>query len=226
MKMIQTFILTAAAALLMGCGGPGDVSDAGSGEPAGTEVATKARSGGSVGSCSTRAYEEIGGPFELTTHKGERVTQEDFKGKPTLIYFGFTYCPDVCPSTLVSIANAYKKLPDGMEPPQTLLITVDPERDTPEQLAPYVESNAFPDNLVGLTGSVEDIQKVADEFFVGFERIETPDSLADYTMDHTSLLYLMDEDWKLKTFFAEANMNPDNVAACLEELLDSQELLQ
>ncbi|MEQ9315696.1 MAG: SCO family protein, partial [Henriciella sp.] len=140
---------------------------------------------------------------------------------PTLIYFGFTYCPDVCPSTLVSIANAYRLLPEGVEPPQTLLITVDPERDTPEALAPYVESNAFPDNLVGLTGSAEDIQSVAEEFFFGFEKIETPESLAEYTMDHTSLLYLMDENWKLKTFFAEANTSSEDMATCLGQLLGS-----
>ncbi|MGB3625672.1 MAG: SCO family protein [Henriciella sp.] len=211
--MFQTFILAAAAAALSACSSSNDAGDG--------EEGAQTRAGGAVASCTTRAYEEIGGPFELTTHEGQRVTQEDFKGRPTLIYFGFTYCPDVCPSTLVSIGNAYRQLPDGIEPPQTLLITVDPERDTPEQLASYVESNAFPDNLVGLTGSVEDIEKVAEEFFIGFERIETPESLAGYTMDHTSLLYLMDENWKLKTFFAEANTNSEDMATCLGKLLGS-----
>ena len=137
------------------------------------------------------------------------------------MYFGFTYCPDVCPSTLVGIANAYRALPDDIEPPQTLLISVDPERDTPEALAQYVSSNAFPDNLIGLTGTEEEIQAVADEFFVGYERIDTPESLADYTMDHTSLLYLMDENWQLKTFFAETNSNPEAMATCLSQLLGS-----
>ena len=177
--------------------------------------------GGTTASCTTRAYEEIGGPFELVNQDGETVTQEDFKGRPTLIYFGFTYCPDVCPSTLVGVANAYRKLPDGVEPPQTLLISVDPERDTPEALDTYVASNAFPDGLIGLTGSPEQIAAVAEEFFVGYEKIEQPDSRAEYTMDHTSLLYLMDEDWKLKTFFAETNSNPDEMARCLGQLLGS-----
>lgn len=211
MRMIQTLMLSAAALGLAACDSGNDTA---SGKPTAT-------AGGATASCTTRAYEEIGGPFELTNHLGERVTEQDYMGKPTLIYFGFTFCPDVCPSTLVSIANAYKKLPEGVEPPQTLLISIDPERDTPEQLATYVASNAFPEGLVGLTGSEQDIKKAADEFIVGYNRVETPDSLADYTMDHTSLLYLMGEDWKLKTFFAETNTNPDEMAACLATLLGS-----
>ncbi len=203
MRSIQKFIL-GLSFVLVACSG---------------EEPVKVTAGGSVANCSTRAYEEIGGPFTLTNHLGERVTEEDFKGRPTLIYFGFTYCPDVCPSTLVGIANAYARLPEDVEPPQTLLITVDPERDTPEALAKYVASNSFPEGLVGLTGTPEEIKSVADEFFAGFEKIETPDSLAGYTMDHTSLLYLMDENWTLKTFFAEGNSNPEDMAMCLGQLL-------
>ncbi len=165
----------------------------------------------------TRAYDSIGGPINLVSHTGERVTEATFKGAPTLIYFGFTYCPDICPGTMVAVNRAYDLLPDGVAPPQTLLITVDPERDTPEAMAAYVETQAFPDNLVGLTGSKEDIEAAAEAFIVQYERIETPDSLAEYTMDHTSLLYLMDENWQLKTFFAEADASPAYVAECLAQ---------
>ncbi|WP_233353091.1 SCO family protein [Henriciella mobilis] len=203
MKPFHT-ISVALAALLVACSG---------------EQPVKTTAGGSLASCTTRSYEEIGGPFTLTNQDGVEVTEEDFKGRPTLIYFGFTYCPDVCPGTLVGIANAYRSLPEDIEPPQTLLISVDPERDTPEALKTYVASNAFPDNLVGLTGTPEQIAAVADEFFVGYDRIETPESAGDYTMDHTSLLYLMDEDWKLKTFFAEGDSNPEDMATCLAQLL-------
>ncbi|WP_084399229.1 SCO family protein [Henriciella aquimarina] len=204
MKPIQTIVLGTACLLAAACNG---------------EAPAEPQAGGSQAGCSTRAYENIGGPISLINQDGERVTQEDFKGKPTLIYFGFTYCPDVCPSTLVAIANAYDALPEDVEPPQTVLISVDPERDTPEALAKYVSNNAFPDNLVGLTGTPEEIQAAADEFYVGYEKIETPDSLSDYTMDHTSLLYLMDEDWALETFFAEGNSRPDEMATCLAQLL-------
>ena len=107
----------------------------------------EAKSGGTKSGCLSRAYPEIGGPISLVNDKGEAVTQDTFKDHPTLIYFGFTYCPDVCPMTLVTVARAYKMLPEGMEPPQTLLISIDPERDTPEKLAEYVATSAFPDNL-------------------------------------------------------------------------------
>jgi len=165
----------------------------------------------------SRAYDSIGGPISLVSHTGERVTESTFKGRPTLIYFGFTYCPDICPGTLVALNRAYDLLPNGISPPQTLLITVDPERDTPEALADYVSTTAFPDNLVGLTGTPEEIAAAADAFLAQYQRIETPDSLAEYTMDHTSLLYLMDKDWQLQTFFAEADTNPEYVAECLAQ---------
>ena len=199
MTLIQK-IAIAATAMLAACGAP---------------EAPKPTAGGSVGGCSTRAYDNIGGPISMIDQTGKRVTEEDFKGRPTMVYFGFTYCPDVCPGTLVGLKNAYSRLPEGIAPPRTLLITIDPERDTPEALAAYIDKNAFPNDLVALTGTQEEVQAAADAFIVAYERIETPESLSDYTMDHTSLLYLMDEDWKLKTFFAEGDANPEDIAACL-----------
>ncbi len=182
--------------------------------------APKPSSGGAVAGCMTRAYDDIGGPFELIDQTGQVRTEADFMDKPTLIYFGFTYCPDVCPSTLVAVNQAYNRLPDGVSPPNTLLISVDPERDTPEALASYVSSDAFPDNLVGLTGSPQAIADAADKFIVDFQRIEVPESLGAYTMDHTSLLYLMDENWQLQTFFTETESNPGRMAECLAKHLD------
>lgn len=184
-----------------------------------TPQASDATAGGAEAGCMTRAYDSIGGPISLISHTGERVTEEAYKGTPTLIYFGFTFCPDICPGTLVAVNRAYEALPDTVAPPQTLLITVDPERDTPEALASYVSTAAFPDNLVGLTGTQAEISAAADVFIAQYERIETPDSLAEYTMDHTSLLYLMDENWQLKTFFAEADADPDYIAQCLTQHL-------
>jgi len=180
---------------------------------------TDATAGGSDAGCMTRAYDSIGGPISLISHTGERVTEATFKGQPTLIYFGFTYCPDICPGTLVALNKAYEALPEGIAAPQTLLITVDPERDTPDALSQYVSTGAFPDNLIGLTGTPEEIAAAADAFIAQYERIETPDSLAEYTMDHTSILYLMDENWELKTFFAEADANPEYIAQCLAQHL-------
>jgi protein SCO1/2 len=214
-------ILIASALFVSACSGAGDDSAvSGKDARADQDTGQVARSGGPAAGCKSRAYEEIGGPLELTMHTGERVTEEDFKGRPSLVYFGFTYCPDICPGTLVAIENAYKRLPDDMEPPRTILISVDPERDTPEALAAYVESNAFPDDLVGLTGSDDEIRAVSNAFSAGYARVETPESVADYTMDHTSLIYVMGADWKLKTFFAESINNPDDIAQCLASVLE------
>ncbi|MEL7231421.1 MAG: SCO family protein [Pseudomonadota bacterium] len=198
---INLFVLGASALALSACGNGGS-------EPT---------AGGANAGCSTRAYAEIGGPFELTAMTGETVTEADFKGKPTLVFFGFTYCPDICPGTLVKIKNAYDRLPEGVEPPQTAFISIDPERDTPEVLSRYLSLEAFPDNVVGLTGTPEQIRAVADEFIADYSRIEQPDSLADYTMDHTSLSYLMDENWELKTFFSDVETGPEDMATCIAE---------
>ncbi|WP_155839307.1 SCO family protein [Hyphomonas chukchiensis] len=177
-----------------------------------------AKSGGTKSGCLSRAYPEIGGPISLVNDKGEAVTQDTFKGHPTLIYFGFTYCPDVCPMTLVTVARAYKMLPEGVEPPQTLLISIDPERDTPEKLSEYVATSAFPDNLVGLTGTPEQVRAAAQAFIADYSRVDDPNSTAGYTMDHTSLLYLMDKDWNLKTFFTHDDTS-ETIAACLADVL-------
>lgn len=187
----------------------------GAGTPA-SEVAAK--SGGVSSGCLSRAYPEIGGPISLVTHEGEAVTEAAYKGASTLIYFGFTYCPDICPMTLVSLDRAYRKLPEGMTPPQTLLISVDPARDTPEAMAEYIKTAAFPDGLVGLTGTEAQVRAAADVFLADYSRIDQPESQAEYTMDHTSLLYLMDEDWNLKTFFTHEDTD-ETIAACLTEVL-------
>ena len=185
----------------------------------GPASAPAATSGGAQASCLSRAYPEIGGPISLVSSTGARVTEADFKGRPTMVYFGFTYCPDVCPMALTTVAAAYRKLPEGMAPPQTLLISVDPARDTPEALAVYVANKAYPPGLLGLTGTEEEIRAAADAFKADYVRVEQPDSLSYYTMDHTSLLYLMDENWQLKTFFTHQD-TPDTIAACLEEVLE------
>lgn len=207
--MRQILSLTVPAFLMLAaCGGPSDAPASGS--------AKGAISGMSSG-CTTRAYPEIGGPISLIDHTGARVTEENYKGAPTVIYFGFTYCPDVCPAALSTLGAAYRRLPEGEVIPQTLLISVDPERDTPEALASYVATPAFPPGLVGLTGSEAEIRAAADAFKADYARIEQPESLAEYTMDHTNLIYVMDEEWQLKTFFTHDD-TPETISACLAEL--------
>ena len=203
-----SFLAVPALLMLAACGGASDAPASG-----GAKVAISGMSSG----CTSRAYPEIGGPISLIDHTGARVTEADYIGRPAVIYFGFTYCPDVCPAALSTLGAAYRRLPEGEAMPQTLLISVDPERDTPEALASYVSTGAFPPGLIGLTGSDAEIRAAADAFKADYARIEQPESLAEYTMDHTNLIYVMDEDWKLKTFFTHDD-TPETISACLAEL--------
>jgi len=141
--------------------------------------------------------EPVGGPFAVTDQAGHARTDKEFRGKLMLIYFGFTYCPDVCPTDLQAIALALDKLgPDG-DQVQPIFITVDPERDTAAHLAEYVP--LFHPRLIGLTGSDDAIRKVADAYKVYYTRVPLKDG--DYTVDHTAYIYLMDRDGNYLGFF-------------------------
>jgi cytochrome oxidase Cu insertion factor (SCO1/SenC/PrrC family) len=143
--------------------------------------------------------EPVGGPFELIDHTGHTRTERDFRGQLMLVYFGFTYCPDVCPTDLQAIGLVLDKLGregDGVQP---LFVTVDPERDTPEHLAEYVP--VFHPRLIGLTGSAEAIRKAADAYKVYYAKIPAGQNASDYTVDHTAFIYLMDRDGNYLGFF-------------------------
>ncbi|WP_249132199.1 MULTISPECIES: SCO family protein [unclassified Bradyrhizobium] len=142
--------------------------------------------------------EPVGGPFALTDQAGHARTDKEFRGRLMLVYFGFTYCPDVCPTDLQAIALALDKLgPDG-DQVQPIFITVDPERDTAAHLAEYVP--LFHPRLIGLTGSFDAIRKVADAYKVYYARVPLKDA-GDYTVDHTAYIYLMDRDGNYLGFF-------------------------
>lgn len=185
-------------------------------EKANTDI-SNVQTGGSHASCHTRAYEEIGGPISLIDQNGERRTEADFEGKSALVFFGFTYCPDICPTTLVKINRALKRL-DREDSPIPIFITVDSERDTPEEISRYLSLEAYPKNTIGLTGTETEIRAAADAFIADYTRVPLPDSASEYTMDHTSLIYFMDENWKLATFF-DYTATDEHIANCIRELL-------
>lgn len=178
-------------------------------------------SSGVEDSCATRAGLKIGGPINLINQDGVAVTEDDFKGRHSLVFFGFTLCPDVCPFTLNRIYQALDELPDDVEKPLTIMISIDPERDTPELMNTYIHNNGFPEDIVGLTGSPEDVKAAADAFVAYYARIEDPTSAAEYTMDHSALIYLMDENWKLETFFTHEAL-PDDMAVCMAKYLPKE----
>ncbi len=142
--------------------------------------------------------EPVGGPFELIDHGGSTRTEQDFRGRLMLVYFGFTYCPDVCPTDLQAIGLAMDKLGADSANVQPLFVTVDPERDTPAHLAEYVK--LFHPRLIGLTGSAEAIRKAADAYKVYYARVDLNRDAA-YTVDHTAFIYLMDRDGDYLGFF-------------------------
>ena len=152
----------------------------------------------------------IGGPFELVDHTGKTVTDKTYLGKHMLIYFGFTYCPDICPTELQVIANALDKLSPGeLDAVQPLFVTVDPERDTVAEMAGYVEH--FHDDLIGLTGTKEQVTNMADTYRVWFKKMDDDDSTAGYTMEHTNIVYLMGPDGKYVDHFT-FNVKADEMA--------------
>ncbi|WP_062228709.1 SCO family protein [Aureimonas frigidaquae] len=129
----------------------------------------------------------IGGPFQLVDTRGAPVTQADFAGKPSAIFFGFTHCPDVCPTTLMELAGLMRDLGADADRLNAIFVSVDPERDTPSDLQAYVE--AFDPRIRALTGSPEQIRAMTDAFRVHVERVPLGDG---YTIDHTASVYLMD----------------------------------
>jgi protein SCO1/2 len=140
---------------------------------------------------STVAGAAVGGPFTLVDSANQPVTDQHYRGKWLLVYFGYTFCPDVCPTTLNNIAQALTALGTHADAVVPLFITVDPKRDTPAAIGDYTKS--FDPRIVGLTGSTAQIAAVAKEYHV-YYAAQTPADNGDYLVDHSSLIYLMDRN--------------------------------
>ncbi len=157
-------------------------------------------------------FEGLGGDFVLTSHEGETVGLADFRHKVVVIYFGYSYCPDVCPVHLSLLTAALDQLPPrAARNIQPLFISIDPERDTPEALAAYV--GHFAPGLIGLTGSADEIADVARAYAVGYSRAEDPD-LSDYMMNHTSAFFVIDREGRMVDL-----LRPDMTPAQLADVL-------
>jgi len=161
---------------------------------------------------------DVGGPFHLIDHNGKAVSDADFRGRYMLIYFGYSFCPDVCPTTLAVMAQALEKLGGKSQRIVPILITIDPERDTPKVLADYVK--AFGPSFVGLTGSEAAIKDAEKKYRVYAVKkpLDPAKPKAGYGMDHSSVLYLMGANGKLLNFYDEA-ISPDDLAKDLEQKL-------
>jgi cytochrome oxidase Cu insertion factor (SCO1/SenC/PrrC family) len=160
----------------------------------------------------------VGGPFELTDQTGHRRSDSDFRGKLVVLYFGYTYCPDVCPTELQSISLALDRLGAAAQAVQPLFITVDPERDTPARLADFVAS--FHPGLIGLTGSPAEIRKTAIAYRTFFAK-NSAAAPGDYSVDHTGFIYLVGKDGQYLGFLPPG-LAPDAIADAIRTRLEPE----
>jgi protein SCO1/2 len=156
----------------------------------------------------------IGGPFQLTDQNGKTVTDKNLKGKPTLIFFGYTHCPDVCPTSLFEISEVLRAMGKDADKVNAVFISVDPERDTPAAMKDYLSS--FDPHLEGLSGDPAETAKVITSYRVYAKKVPTKDG--DYTMDHTALIYLMDRDGRFVSPF-NLKRTPEEAAGELKRYL-------
>lgn len=141
----------------------------------------------------------IGGPFTLTDHNGKAFTEKDLEGSPTLVFFGFTHCPDVCPTALFDVSEVLRAAGSDGDRVRVLFVSIDPERDTPAMMKDYVSS--FDDRIIGLTGTPEQIDVIAKAYKVYARKVPTGDAPDDYTMDHTAIVYLLDKQGRFVNAF-------------------------
>jgi cytochrome oxidase Cu insertion factor (SCO1/SenC/PrrC family) len=153
----------------------------------------------------------LGGPFSLVNQAGQPVTERDYAGRWMLVYFGYSFCPDVCPTELGTMAAALDALGKAGEAVTPVFITVDPQRDTPAALADYV--SRFHPRLQGLTGTPEQIAEVARRYRVYYARAQRPD-MTDYLMDHSSFIYLVGPDGRVRSLY-RPDMRPEDIAAAV-----------
>jgi protein SCO1/2 len=154
----------------------------------------------------------IGGPFSLIDQNGKPITDADFKGKPFLVFFGYTHCPDVCPTTLFEVSEVFRALGKDADKTAGLFVTVDPERDTPAVMKDYLSS--FDPHLHGATGSAQQVAAAEKGYRVYAKKVPSNGGGGDYSMDHTALVYLMNKQGE---FVAPFNLQrkPDEAAADL-----------
>ena len=173
-------------------------------------VTGRDRTGGAI-SVSETGQPNVGGPFQLTDQEGRAVDQTILNGKWTLVFFGFTYCPDYCPTTLAAIDATKRRMGADGDRLQVLFISVDPERDTPQAMKDYLSTDGFPKGVIGLTGTPEQVRAAATAYRAYYKKVgEGP----DYTMNHSLTVYLMGPDGQYRTAIAH-DLAPDAAASVL-----------
>jgi cytochrome oxidase Cu insertion factor (SCO1/SenC/PrrC family) len=169
---------------------------------------------------SSGPADAIGGPFALTAGNGQVMTDRDFRGKWLLVYFGYTHCPDICPTTLAEVSETLIMLGPLAAKVQPLFISIDPERDDIGAVGTFVA--AIDDRIVGLTGTPAQISSVAKEYHVFYAKSAGSGAEGDYAMDHTAFVYVMGPDGKYLTLFSPLQgQTPDAMAAKLRDFVSA-----
>jgi protein SCO1 len=155
---------------------------------------------------------QVGGPFQLVDEDGQPVDQSILNGKWSLVFFGFTYCPDYCPTTLAALEATQRQLGDKAKDVQIVFITVDPARDTPQAMKDYLSSPGFPEGVIGLTGTPEQVRTAADAYRAYYSQVGEGEG---YTMNHSLTVYLMGPDGKFRAPLAH-DLGPQQAASVIE----------
>lgn len=157
----------------------------------------------------------VGGPFTLVDQNGAPTTEKALKGKWSAVFFGFTYCPDVCPGTLQGLAVATEQLGPKAKDLQIVFISIDPERDTPQALKDYLSTDGFPQGVVGLTGTAEQVKAAADAYRAYYQKVGEGEG---YTMNHSLTVYLVGPDGKFRSPLAH-DLGPERAAQIIERTM-------
>lgn len=163
-------------------------------------------------------YDKYGGNFTLTDQNGIALSLADFRGKVVLLSFGYTHCPDICPTTMFTMQKLVKLLGSDADKVQVLFITLDPERDTPERLAAYMEY--FNPGFIAFTGGLDEIGKVAKQYGTRFEK-EALDEKGGYSIAHTGVIYLIDQQGRIRAFF-KVTAGPKDILPDVRQLLPGE----
>jgi protein SCO1 len=153
----------------------------------------------------------VGGPFQLVNQDGQAVDQTLLNGKWSLVFFGFTYCPDFCPTTLATLKGVQDQLGARADDVQIVFVSVDPERDTPQALKDYLSTDGFPRGVIGLTGTPEQVRDAARSYRAFYQKVGEGE---DYTLNHTLTVYLMGPDGRFRSAVAH-DLGPDRAAGVI-----------
>ena len=167
------------------------------------------------GEVTTTGQADVGGAFQLVDQNGRAVDESLLQGKWSLVFFGFTYCPDYCPTTLAALDATQERLGDKARDLQIVFISVDPERDTPQALKDYLSSDGFPEGVIGLTGTPEQVKAAADAYRAYYQKVGEGEG---YTMNHSLTVYLMGPDGRFRTAVAE-ELGPEKSAEIIERAM-------